>query len=123
MQLRKMVTLTGIVIALSFGALPANAQPQSAPKPPPLPLFIGANNGQSLNEGDIWAWNGSQIIKRTVNGHNYLPVVSPTGDWLAYQQVSPAFVKQRAVNDALQNQEVPTDIFILNLKTGDPTRV
>src|SRR5579859_2251521 len=126
MQLRKITTLItlGILLAVWLRmALPATAQPQEAPKPPLMPLFIGANNGQSLVEGDTWSWDGSRLIKRTINGHNYLPVVSPTGGWFAYQQVSPAFVKQRAANDALQNQEVPTDLYLFDLKTGNPPRI
>lgn len=126
MQLRKITTLITLSILLAVWlrtALPATAQRQDAPKPPLTPLFIGANNGQSLVEGDTWSWDGSRLIKRTINGHNYLPVVSPTGGWFAYQQVSPAFVKQRAANDTLQNQEVPTDIYLFDLKTGNPTRI
>ncbi len=130
MQFGKFGALIITFLVIALGAFPSRAfstplasSPSPTPKAPPMPLFIGANNGVTLDEGDTWVWDGKRVIKYTINGHNYLPVVSPTGDSFVYQQVTPAFVTQRVNNASLEDEESPTDIYLYNLKTRQPSKI
>ena len=97
----------------------APATATTAP-PPNIPLYIGVNNGKSLVEGDVWAWSAAGLSKRTNNGHNQLPTVSPTADRLVYLQVPHPYLKIRTQYDDFDG---PTDVILFDLKTNQATAI
>ena len=79
---------------------------------------MALNNGQSRVEGDIFAWNNG-FTKKTLSSHNDVPVVSPTGDWIAFTSVPAFYVAQRPPND---EHTAAKNIQILKL-TGTDSRL
>jgi hypothetical protein len=88
MLFRKLTILVAALVTYSVGE-PSLAAPQAAAKLPNTPLLVAVREGQGF-VGNIWAWRGSALIRRTNSGLCFVPVVSPAGDWYAYQQIPTA---------------------------------
>jgi hypothetical protein len=111
---RKLTTFIAILVIASVGAPPACACPEPAARLPGTPLLITVRRG-AVFAGDIWAWRGSELIQRTGSGLCFVPVVSPAGDWFAYQQIPAAYVKQSTADE---DRPAPRDIYLTSLATA-----
>ncbi len=71
-----------------------------------------------LVQGDLWLKNssGGQLSRLTNYGHNFTPVTSSDGLWVAYLSV-PEFALKYAQNDTF------TNVWLMNLKTKKSTRI
>jgi hypothetical protein len=71
-----------------------------------------------LVQGDLWlkSSSGGQLIRLTNYGHNYTPITSPDGKWVAFLSV-PEFALKYAQNDEF------TNVWLMNLKTKKAVRI
>jgi hypothetical protein len=71
-----------------------------------------------LVQGDLWlkSSSGGQLIRLTTYGHNYTPITSPNGKWVAFLSV-PEFALKYAQNDTF------TNVWLMNLKTKKAIRI
>jgi WD40-like Beta Propeller Repeat len=71
-----------------------------------------------LVEGDLWlkSSSGGQLIRLTNYGHNFTPVTSPDGKWVAYLSI-PEFTLKYAQKDTF------TNVWLMNLKTKKAIRI
>lgn len=71
-----------------------------------------------LVQGDLWlkSSSGGQLSRLTNYGHNFTPITSPDGKWVAYLSV-PEFALKYAQNDTF------TNVWLMNLKTKKSTRI
>jgi WD40-like Beta Propeller Repeat len=71
-----------------------------------------------LVQGDLWlkSSSGGQLSRLTNYGHNYTPMTSPDGKWVAFLSV-PEFALKYAQNDEF------TNVWLMNLKTKKATRI
>jgi hypothetical protein len=78
-----------------------------------------------LNEGDLWAWDGSGkgLQQMTDWGYNQEPVLSPDGQHLAYMAWSSITVDALQREGAVGGGEVPGDIKVLDVASQQETVV
>jgi len=70
-----------------------------------------------LNEGDLWAWDGSGkgLEQKTFWGYNQEPVLSPDGQQVAYMAWSAITVDALTREGAIGGGEVPGDIKVFEV--------
>jgi len=70
-----------------------------------------------LNEGDLWAWDGSGkgLEQKTFWGYNQEPVLSPDGQQVAYMAWSAITVDALTREGAIGGGEVPGDIKVFDV--------
>src|SRR5579871_6648173 len=119
MLFRKLTAMTAILVISSLSVPPVWANPGLAARLPDTPLLIAVRKGQSLS-GDIWAWHSSTLIQRTSSGLCFVPIVSPAGDFFAYQQIPDAYSKQSPSDE---DRPAPRDIYLTSLTTGRTTAI
>lgn len=107
-----------LIVLLLLLSLTGSAQAQA---PKATPLFVGIGTPDGSNEGDIYQWSsGTSLARKTTWGHNYAPIPSPTGEWVAYNSIAEFFVKARTSDTDLT---APVNTYVLNTATGKSRRV
>jgi hypothetical protein len=75
-------------------------------------------------QGDLWAWDGVQIERRTTWTQNFPPVISPNGAWIAYKSVAKVAIDAiAAFGHPGGGGELPATIWLLNVATNDAIRI
>ncbi|MCL4254910.1 MAG: hypothetical protein KJ043_14190 [Anaerolineae bacterium] len=112
----KRILLIGALLTLLVGMnrpAPAQAQPMN------MPLVM-------LISGDLWTWNPQteSLVQLTTWGYNFKPVVSPTGDWVAYKSWATITVDALNQNDGFMNPGEPAgNIWLIDPLTADALRI
>lgn len=96
--------------------LNGNVPVRAADATPPLILIIN---------GDLWAWAGpDKPLKQLSNwGYNRTPVISPDGRHVAYLSTAAIRVEQYRKGNIAFADNGPQNIWVIDLATGDGTRV
>jgi hypothetical protein len=102
-----------LIVLLLLTILPAAAQEDDG-----APIIV-------LNGGDLWMWDGpgKPMERMTFWGYNQQPVLSPSGSWAAYMAWSPITVDALKREGGVAGGEVPGDIRVLNITTGQETTI
>src|SRR5687767_2527522 len=97
--------LTGIVTS-------AHAQQKLNP---PIIMADGA--------GDLWAWDGINLSKRTTRSHNGEPVMSPDGKKIAFNALATITVNEINRSGGIGGGGLPSDIWVLDIATNRAERL
>ena len=105
----KFLTLSALaLLIIASAAFPARAAASA-------PLLIGL-------KGDIWAWDGQALQKRTNYGNNFAPILSPDGTHIAYGSTAQGAVDNRKLEGGHSGAD-PTNIYVLTVANNNAIRI
>ncbi|MBN2304284.1 MAG: SH3 domain-containing protein, partial [Anaerolineae bacterium] len=70
-----------------------------------------------LKDGDIWSWNGSAVTRLTTWGYNERPILSPTGQWIAYNSWAQITIDAVSAGQPVMGF-IPSNIWVMDPRTG-----
>jgi hypothetical protein len=74
-----------------------------------------------LKDGDLWSWDGSAVKQLSTWGYNQRPVLSPDGNFVAYNSWATITVDAVAAGKPVFGL-IPSNIWVMNTRTGDAFR-
>jgi hypothetical protein len=93
-------------------------------------FLLAATSTQAQNiplimnmRGDVWAWSGANLQQRTNWGHNKEPILSPSGNRIAYRATAQIAVDALKRLGGLGGGDLPANIWLLDVTTNDALRV
>jgi len=98
-----------IVCVLLIGNVPVSAQKTA-------PLMLNAR-------GDLWAWDGQALQRRTNWGYNKEPIISPLGNQFAYKSTATIAVEVIKRSGGLGGGDLPANIWVMDIASTNATRI
>jgi hypothetical protein len=73
--------------------------------------------------GDVWAWSGAGLQQRTNWGYNKAPILSPSGNQIAYKATASIAVDAIKQSGGMGGGDLPANIWLLDVTTNNALRV